>query len=239
MKRYDFRETDVYLGETPEGSFVRYDDATVEINAAFHKGAQAMFDRIQYRAANHWHADPEKDAQCSAENALVLGWVQDAFEDISPEGAGEWVAITKLNKENAALKAEIAALKEWRYSDQDLAIKILSYLGFSQEPSKEPYADRRRDRIAEMICLHCESLRQELAAMKAPPKTLKAEEVTEAGYYWWRGEYKEWEPVRVDIDEFGVDVWRIMTEIPAYDGEWGKPYGEFIGPLKATEVTNT
>ena len=27
MKRYDFRETDVYLGETPEGSFVRYDDA--------------------------------------------------------------------------------------------------------------------------------------------------------------------------------------------------------------------
>lgn len=84
-----------------------------------------------------------------------------------------------------------------------------------------------------------ETLRAELAALKAPPKTLKAEEVTEAGYYWWRGEYKEWEPVRVDIDEFGVDVWRIMTEIPAYDGEWGKPYGEFIGPLKATEVTNT
>ena len=82
-------------------------------------------------------------------------------------------------------------------------------------------------------------LKAEIAALKAPPKTLKAEEVTEAGYYWWRGEYKEWEPVRVDIDEFGVDVWRIMTEIPAYDGEWGKPYGEFIGPLKATEVTNT
>ena len=83
------------------------------------------------------------------------------------------------------------------------------------------------------------ALKAEIAALKAPPKTLKAEEVTEAGYYWWRGEYKEWEPVRVDIDEFGVDVWRIMTEIPAYDGEWGKPYGEFIGPLKATEVTNT
>ena len=84
-----------------------------------------------------------------------------------------------------------------------------------------------------------EALRAELAALKAPPKILKAEEVAQAGYYWWRGEYKEWEPVRVDIDEFGVDVWRIMTEIPAYDGEWGKPYGEFIGPLKATEVTNT
>lgn len=84
-----------------------------------------------------------------------------------------------------------------------------------------------------------DKLKSELAALKAPPKILKAEEVTQAGYYWWRGEYKEWEPVRVDIDEFGVDVWRIMTEIPAYDGEWGKPYGEFIGPLKATEVTNT
>ena len=84
-----------------------------------------------------------------------------------------------------------------------------------------------------------EAFDAELAALKAPPKILKAEEVAQAGYYWWRGEYKEWEPVRVDIDEFGVDVWRIMTEIPAYDGEWGKPYGEFIGPLKATEVTNT
>jgi hypothetical protein len=27
MKRYDFRETDVYLGEYPNGSFVRYDEA--------------------------------------------------------------------------------------------------------------------------------------------------------------------------------------------------------------------
>lgn len=84
-----------------------------------------------------------------------------------------------------------------------------------------------------------QQLMDEMAALKMPPKILKAEEVAQAGYYWWRGEYKEWEPVRVDIDEFGVDVWRIMTEIPAYDGEWGKPYGEFIGPLKATEVTNT
>ena len=95
------------------------------------------------------------------------------------------------------------------------------------------------NKTAEVMHKEIDALKAELAAMKAPPKILKAEEVAQAGYYWWRGEYKEWEPVRVDIDEFGVDVWRIMTEIPAYDGEWGKPYGEFIGPLKATEVTNT
>ena len=63
-------------------------------------------------------------------------------------------------------EAELAELKEWHYSDQELAIKILSYLGFSQEPSKEPYADRRRDHIAEMICRNCEPLRKELATLK-------------------------------------------------------------------------
>ena len=67
-----------------------------------------------------------------------------------------------------ALKAELAGLKEWCYSDQELAIKILSYLGFSQDPSKEPYADRRRDHIAEMIFQNCEPVRKELAALKAP-----------------------------------------------------------------------
>lgn len=71
--------------------------------------------------------------------------------------------------EIGALKTELAALKEWRYSDQELAIKILSYLGFSQESSKEPYADRRRDHIAEMICQNCEPLKTELAALKEGP----------------------------------------------------------------------
>ena len=168
MKRYDFRETDVYLGETPEGSFVRYDDAE------------------------------------------------------------------KLEQENAALKAEIAALKEWRYSDQDLAIKILSYLGFSQEPSKEPYADRRRDRIAEMICLHCESLRQELAAMKAPPKVLSADEVTEPGWYWNKEKRdKHWSVVEVAYAHPKNHTLVVKYTVCDFDCDLD---GVFIGPIPAPEV---
>ena len=113
------------------------------------------------------------------------------------------------------------------------------YDGAMAEIDVTQTALRLMNKTAEIMNKEIDALKAELAALKAPPKVLSAEEVTEPGWYWWRGEYKEWEPVRVDIDEFGVDVWRIMTEIPAYDGEWGKPYGEFIGPLKATEVTNT
>ncbi len=132
---------------------------------------------------------------------------------------GEWVLYSEARAEINALKAEVEKFK----SLNNRHAKALN--------ENDVEVDRANATV--------DVLMAELAALKAPPKTLKAEEVTEAGYYWWRGEYKEWEPVRVDIDEFGVDVWRIMTEIPAYDGEWGKPYGEFIGPLKATEVTNT
>ena len=139
-----------------------------------------------------------------------------------PSVLGAWCpadSVRRLEADMKALRAEldasIAAREEMQLGG--------NRMGESLRSAREELAD----------------LKAELAELKAPPKILKAEEVAQAGYYWWRGEYKEWEPVRVDIDEFGVDVWRIMTEIPAYDGEWGKPYGEFIGPLKATEVTNT
>ena len=133
--------------------------------------------------------------------------------------------------EIGALKTELAALKEWRYSDQELAIKILSYLGFSQESSKEPYADRRRDHIAEMICQNCEPLKTELAALKAPPKGLSAEDVEEEGWYW-----------SVDNEEF-VQIECEPTILPWRLSMWrvgsstcSRLQGQFIGPLQMPEV---
>ncbi len=79
--------------------------------------------------------------------------------------------ITIMCEEIEALRKENATLKEWHYSDQELAIKILSYLGFSQEESKEPFADRRRDRIAEMICLNrCDEINK-LCSENTNPRT--------------------------------------------------------------------
>ena len=78
-----------------------------------------------------------------------------------------------------------------------------------------------------------DALKAELAALKAPPKTLKAEEVTEAGYYWWRDDPRnEWEVVEVEIDSGGVNIWKTRSDVPAYDTDWGVPYGEFLGPIK-------
>ena len=147
----------------------------------------------------------------------------------------------KLQAEINALKAELAALKEWRYSDQELAIKILSYLGFSQESSKEPYADRRRDHIAEMICQNCEPLKTELAALKAPPKVLSAEEVKETGAYWWKkiGADDFDEPVQVFEDEHYIthDPILIISRIGCVGGISQELWkGQFIGPIKMPEV---
>ena len=138
-----------------------------------------------------------------------------------PSDLGAWCpadSVRRLEADMEALRAELAALKEWRYSDQELAIKILSYLGFSQESSKEPYADRRRDHIAEMICQNCEPLKTELAALKAPPKVLSAEEVTEPGWYKVK---------------FPGDPWTIVR-IGDNDGDYS--CCQFIGPIKMPEV---
>ena len=134
--------------------------------------------------------------------------------------------------EIGALKTELAALKEWRYSDQELAIKILSYLGFSQEPSKEPYADRRRDHIAEMICQNFEPLRKELAALKASPKVLSAEEVKETGAYWWRRPGVCNRVLVLVYRPDGGDI-RMRFFLNGSDLELS---GEFIGPIQTPEV---
>jgi len=53
-----------------------------------------------------------------------------------------------------SLREQLNERKDYSYSDQYLATEILTYLGISQEPSRESYADRKRDHIAEMIHQH-------------------------------------------------------------------------------------
>lgn len=81
------------------------------LDSDFGKGAKAVFDSIQMRAANHWHGNPKIDAQCQQENKLVCEWVQEAFEEVSPSGCAEWLKIGELLKENQSLKTRIKDLE--------------------------------------------------------------------------------------------------------------------------------
>ena len=62
-------------------------------NADFQAGAKAMFDVLSYRAANNWHGNPMIDDACEQESKLVLSWIKDALEDVSPETISEWRSI--------------------------------------------------------------------------------------------------------------------------------------------------
>ena len=63
------------------------------------------------------------------------------------------------------------------------------------------------------------ALKAELAALKAPPKVLSAEDVTEVGYYWYKS----------------GNEWEIVEYYPC--GGFGFPdFGQFIGPIQMPEV---
>ena len=72
-----------------------------------------------------------------------------------------------------------------------------------------------QDRDAEI-----DALKSELAALKAPPKILKAEEVKEPGCYWWRREENtDWSVQNVYLPGAG----KLLV-------------GQFIGPIPKPEV---
>ena len=64
------------------------------------------------------------------------------------------------------------------------------------------------------------ALKAELAALKAPPKVLSAEEVTEVGWYWAR---------------FGSSWDQIIEFYPPGGFEFPS-HGKFIGPIQMPEV---
>ena len=65
-----------------------------------------------------------------------------------------------------------------------------------------------------------EKLQAEIAELKAPPKVLSAEEVTEVGWYWAR---------------FGSSWDQIIEFYPPGGFEFPS-HGQFIGPIKMPEV---
>ena len=76
-----------------------------------------------------------------------------------------------------------------------------------------------------------ESLRAEIKCLKAPPKVLSAEEVTEPGWYWHRFEdEKDWHLIRLSPSGGCYDSRNDMyCDIEIYGGQ-------FIGPLTPPEV---
>jgi len=66
-------------------------------------------------------------------------------------------------------------------------------------------------------------LKAEIAALKAPPKVLSAEEVTEVGWYWAR---------------FGSSWDQIIEFYPPGGFEFPS-HGQFIGPINPPEVSKT
>ena len=70
------------------------------------------------------------------------------------------------------------------------------------------------------MCDEMEAMRAELAELKAPPKVLSAEEVTEVGWYWAR---------------FGSSWDQIIEFYPPGGFEFPS-HGQFIGPIQMPEV---
>ena len=85
------------------------------------------------------------------------------------------------------------------------------------------------------MCDEMEAMRAELAELKAPPKVLKAEDVEESGFYWWRegaGQLADW-----DIVEVGrIWPWEPKRFVILLAGEDKNLFGEFIGPIQMPEV---
>jgi hypothetical protein len=73
---------------------------------------------------------------------------------------------------------KIIEAADWTVQDSQIAGHILLYLGIATDPSLEPYADRRRDKIASMIAGLREQTEREAIR--------KAAEVARNRYTQWR-----------------------------------------------------
>ena len=81
-----------------------------------------------------------------------------------------------------------------------------------------------------------EALKAELAALKAPPKVLSAEEIKWSGVYRWRDSEDAFQWDWVSVCEFRVDGKREFDMFRFGDNKIEKAWGQFIGPIKMREV---
>lgn len=73
---------------------------------------------------------------------------------------------------------------DWTVDDTDAAREIMNYLGYGSDASREPGADRRRDKIAGMI-----RARIDAATAPAPGNHVAP---TTSTWQWWAGSDEEW-----------------------------------------------
>lgn len=64
----------------------------------YRKGIRAFFSYLAYKAANNFHADPNKSEECEKENDLVMDWATGVLECISPEDHADWKSIIELQR---------------------------------------------------------------------------------------------------------------------------------------------
>ena len=222
-------------------------------------------------------------------------WIQEDTARETPDG--EWVRhddAEKLERENAALKAELKICKEFsgardvalRANEEEISIlkseiatgrKSTDYWKAELNAANEEIAALRshfekgvleeyksiieevgdRMNALERLRFFCslsmngqnwldvellfDDVDAEIAALKAPPKVLSAEEVKETGAYWWKkiGADDFDEPVQVFEDEHYIthDPILIISRIGcvgAISQECWK--GQFIGPIKMPGV---
>lgn len=62
---------------------------------SFHNGAKAMFTYLQIALANHYHFEPEENAQRQREVDVLSGFIEDALASVSPRTMSEFLAVKK------------------------------------------------------------------------------------------------------------------------------------------------
>ncbi len=97
--------------------YVRVDVHENEIEAirksSFESGVKALFDKLIYRSANNWHANPILDKECKRENDVIIEWVTDVLESVSSKTCAVWAHNEQtLTVENQTLKEENTKLKK-------------------------------------------------------------------------------------------------------------------------------
>lgn len=145
-------------------------------------------------------------------------------DNYRPDDEGEWCAdgdVEELESENESLRAKLA-----RYENDGITHAAGCW---SSGPK------------------HYECALAEIERLKAPPKVLSAEEVTEPGLYWWRESTSHsWSKVPQIVTQLGE--YRTLGPITlkprfvfgSHGSQWDASrdfQGQFIGPLTPPGVS--
>lgn len=82
----------------PENIFIGYipipkyqPEATLIEPECFRKGVKALFDYLQDRVANNYHANSDQMAELQKMNKVFENWLSDALQEVSEDDYREWL----------------------------------------------------------------------------------------------------------------------------------------------------